>query len=338
MKNLSLLNKLIYFVNYIFAILLLFGFVLPYISPSVFPKLVVFSLTVPVLFIINILFVLYWLIQLKKQIILSAMCLLLGIFVSSPFFKISKKVTKSNNEITIMNYNVRIFNAYNWLKDKDIPTKIEEFVASEKPTILCVQEYHTKGENLFDFKYKHVVKSTTARNFGQAIYSNYKIVNKGSLNFKGTSNNAIFIDILKGLDTLRIYNLHMQSLGLNPEKEEITHKNSEKLINRLSQQFLKQQKQVAIVLDHQKKCNYPMIVSGDFNNTAYSWTYKNLKGNMHDSYLKSGDGFGKTFEINKFPMRIDFIFADKILQINEHKNYSVKYSDHYPIMARIGLD
>ena len=106
----------------------------------------------------------------------------------------------------------------------------------------------------------------------------------------------------------------------------------------MSKEFVKQQVQVQLVVKHIKACTYPIIISGDFNNTAYSWTYRTVKGNMHDSFLDAGTGFGKTFEIKNFPMRIDFIFADKILQINEHKNYKIKYSDHLPIMARIGLD
>jgi endonuclease/exonuclease/phosphatase (EEP) superfamily protein YafD len=58
---------------------------------------------------------------------------------------------------------------------------------------------------------------------------------------------------------------------------------------------------------------------------------------MKDSFLEAGSGFGKTFEIKNFPMRIDFIFVDEILNVNEHKNYSINYSDHLPILARIGL-
>ena len=336
MKNLSLINKLIYAINYLFAIALLLGFVLPYISPKLLPKFAMLSLTVPVLFIVNMLFVIYWLVGLKKQFILSVVCIFIGVFISTPFYKFMKHHNKSKNEVSIMNYNVRLFNAYNWIDDKEIPTKIASFVKTENPDFLCLQEFHPLGENLFDYKYKYIKSKT--KKFGQAIFSKYKIVNQGSLDFEHTQNNAIFIDVVKNLDTLRIYNLHLESLGLNPEKENFGQKNSEKLLNRLTKEFAKQYEQVALVKAHQKACNYPMLVSGDFNNTAYSWTYRAVKNTMQDSFLETGSGFGKTFEIKNFPMRIDFIFADKILQINEHKNYIVKYSDHLPIMATIGLD
>ncbi len=338
MKKLSLINKLIYLINSIFAILLLLGFILPYISPSSFPRITVLSLTIPILFIINILFVIYWLIGLRRQFFLSGVCLLIGFFVSTSFYKLKKQTIKSKNEISIMSYNVRLFNVFNWIDDKEIPAKIEAFVKTESPDFLCLQEFHPLGEDLFNYPYKYIETKGKTKKFGQAIFSKYQIVNKGSLDFKNTHNNAIFVDIVKDLDTIRIYNLHLESLGLNPKKENFGQKNSEKLLKRLTIEFKKQQEQVNLVIAHQKKCNYPMLVSGDFNNTAYSWTYKKIKGNMYDSFLEAGIGFGKTFDIKNFPMRIDFILADKILQINEHKNFKVKYSDHLPVMARIGLE
>ncbi|MCF6350315.1 MAG: endonuclease/exonuclease/phosphatase family protein [Flavobacteriaceae bacterium] len=237
-----------------------------------------------------------------------------------------------------MSYNVRLFNVFNWINDKDIPTKITNFVKVENPDFLCLQEFHPLGENLFDYPYKYIETKGKTKNFGQAIFSKYRIVNKGSLDFKDTYNNAIFVDVVKGLDTIRVYNLHLESLGLNPKKENFGQKNSEKLIKRLTKEFIKQQEQVNLIIAHQKKCKYPMLVSGDFNNTAYSWTYKNIKGDMYDSFLEAGVGFGETFDIKSFPMRIDFIFATKILQINEHKNFKEKYSDHSPVMAIIGLE
>ncbi len=340
MKKLSYINKLMYFVNYIFAILLLLGFALPLMAPSVAPKIAIMSLTIPILFIVNIIFAIYWLVGLKPQFFLSFGCLIIGYFVSTPYYNFSKKNIKTANEISIMNYNVRLFNIYNWIDDKNIPTKIAKFIKKENPDILCIQEYHLIGDKkgkIIDYPYKYIKTVTKNAKFGQAIFSKYKIVNQGSLDFNKTQNNAIYIDIIKKQDTIRIYNLHLESLGLNVNKENFGEKNSERLMARLSKEFVKQQQQVEKIKKHRQECNYPVIITGDFNNTAYSWTYKNIKGNMKDSFLEAGTGFGKTFEIKHFPMRIDFIFADNIFTINEHKNYKVIYSDHKPIMARIGL-
>jgi endonuclease/exonuclease/phosphatase family metal-dependent hydrolase len=36
-------------------------------------------------------------------------------------------------------------------------------------------------------------------------------------------------------------------------------------------------------------------------------------------------------------MRIDFVLTDKTLPVNGFKTYDVVYSDHYPVMAKVGL-
>ncbi len=338
MKKKSIFEQLIRFVNYIFAILLLLGYLLPYFSPKLLSKLNVLSLVVPALILFNFLFLLYWLFQLKKQFLLSLFVLIIGYFISTPLYKISSKTQKSSDELKIMSYNVRLFNAYNWIDDALIPKKIKRFVETENPDVICFQEFHPSGTNLFHYPYHYIKTNDKNKKFGQAIYSKFKIINQGSLDFEHTQNNAIFVDILKKRDTIRIYNLHIESLGLNPNKENFGQQNKEKILTRIASEFQKQQDQVERILAHQKKCKYPILVGGDFNNTAYSWTYKNLKSDFKDSYLQAGKGFGRTFSLRGIPLRIDFIFADKILKINQHKNYQVKYSDHYPIMATIGLD
>ncbi len=328
---------MIYFINYIFAIVLLFSYALPLIPPSNASILSVLSLATPILFLVNVIFALYWLLGLKKQFVLSVLCLVIGFFVSTPIYNFSNVNKKSNNEISIMNYNVRLFNVYNWIKEPNIPSKIAAFIKTENPDILCLQEYHPTGEKLINYPYKYIKTIHGNATFGQAIFSKYKIINQGSLDFENTTNNGVFIDIVKDRDTIRVYNLHLESLGLKINKENFGEKNSEKLIKRLSNGFKKQEAQVKLIKKHQGKCKYPIIITGDFNNIAYSWAYKNIKQDRKDSFVEAGSGFGKTFEIKNIPIRIDFIFADKVFNINEHKNYTIKYSDHLPIMARIGL-
>ncbi|MDH3323292.1 MAG: endonuclease, partial [Flavobacteriaceae bacterium] len=78
MKNLSFLNKIIFLVNNVFALLFIASFAIPYIAPKSFPLLSVLSLSVPLLIIIHVIFILYWwLIGFKKQFFLSALCILL---------------------------------------------------------------------------------------------------------------------------------------------------------------------------------------------------------------------------------------------------------------------
>ena len=80
-----------------------------------------------------------------------------------------------------------------------------------------------------------------------------------------------------------------------------------------------------------------MIVSGDFNNTPYSYVYRKIKGNMIDAFQEGGNGFGRTFDFKYFPVRIDFILVDESFKVNGFKTYEEKLSDHYPILTKVNL-
>ncbi len=80
-----------------------------------------------------------------------------------------------------------------------------------------------------------------------------------------------------------------------------------------------------------------MIICGDFNNTAYSYVYRKIKGNLNDTFDEAGNGFGRTYDFQFFPVRIDYIFSDEAFTVNGFKSYNERYSDHYPIMATLLL-
>lgn len=337
MKKLSLLNKIIYLINNVFALLLLLSIVIKFIQPKSFPLISVLSLTVPILIFTHIIFIIYWIISgVKKQLLLSAICILLTIFFSYFPYKFNGKVIKGEDSITIMNYNVHLFNVYGSLDNENIPLKIADFVRLNNPDIVAFQEYADDEINLFDFPYKYI-ELGTKKKFGQAIFSKYRIINKGSLHFENSSNNAIFIDIVKQNDTLRVYNIHLESFGIKANNINLTEKDSKRLLYRLSTSFVKQQAQVEKFISHSETCKYKIIACGDLNNTAYSWAYRNIRGNYKDTFLEAGKGFGKTYSFAKYPLRIDFILVDEKIKVYEHQNFDVKLSDHEPILAKLSL-
>ena len=92
-----------------------------------------------------------------------------------------------------------------------------------------------------------------------------------------------------------------------------------------------------LFIKHKEESPYKMIICGDFNNTAFSYVYKEIKGNLKDAFKIAGNGFGRTYDFKFFPVRIDFIFANKELEITAFKTFDNKYSDHYPIFASFKL-
>lgn len=335
MKKYSLVHKLMFFINSVFATVLLLSYVLPFLSPKTIPALAVFSLFVPLLVILNIVFFIYWLLKLHKNAILSLLILVVGYFISPPLIKFSNKEFILNNDLKVMSYNVRLFNHYKHLEDSTTEQKIYDFIDNEDPDVLVMQEFYRSKSLDINLPYKYIKTKSKANKFGLAIYSRYPIINSGSLNFKNSANNTIFTDILKNKDTIRVYNVHLESLKVNPEKVNFGEKDSEHLFKRLSNGFKKQVSQAELILQHETLWKGKKIVCGDFNNTAYSWVYNKLSKNKKDAFLDAGIGLGKSFRYI-YPMRIDFIFTDNKATINYYKTYSdIKLSDHYPIMTRL---
>ncbi|MFT5848802.1 MAG: endonuclease/exonuclease/phosphatase family metal-dependent hydrolase [Psychroserpens sp.] len=339
MRKLKIFEKFVFVINSLLAFALLLSYVLPYVEPRKFAFLSVLSLAVPFLIIVNILFVVYWLLKVKKQLVLSLLILVLGYnYVFSLYkFTASKNVDDSEN-ISVMNYNVRLFNLFDWIDNPNLKEDMSTFLVNNNPDILCMQEYRPDEKiNLKAYPYKYIKLSGKKIKNGQAIYTKFPIINSGSIEFPDTSNNAIFADIVKNQDTIRVYNLHLESSRIDPNAEEFSKENSQHLFKRVGSTFEKQQSQAEQFLAHRNKCTFKTIISGDFNNTAYSYIYNEIKGDMKDTFKQAGNGFGRTFDFKFFPVRIDFVLVDDAFEINAFKTFDVMYSDHYPVMAKVKL-
>jgi endonuclease/exonuclease/phosphatase family metal-dependent hydrolase len=267
---------------------------------------------------------------------LSIFVLAIGYQYLTKLYTIKDKEVILTDDVKIMSYNVRMFNLYKWIKEKNVDEKIYDFINSKEPDILCIQEFHPSLKKGLKYPYEYIKISNKNNHFGHAIFSKFKIINSGSLNFSNTGNNAIFADIVRNNDTVRVYNIHLESLNLNPKEDYFTQENSEKFKTRVQKAFKLQANQVSLILLHQEKISYKSIICGDFNNTAFSYIYHQLRKGKNDAFEVAGKGFGRTFDY-KLPVRIDYILTDERIKVNNFKTYDVKFSDHFPIMARLNF-
>ena len=333
-KNITFFNKLLYFINSIFAFVLIVSYIIPYVKPTVLGSFAGLGLLTPVFIMINIFFLMYWLIGLNRTFLLSLFVLAIGFAYLPRLYKIKGKKELLADDVKVMSYNVRMHNKFNWIKSDSIKQKINQLVESKSPDILCVQEYSENKTIEEAFKYKFIKYSGKKKSFGHAIFSKFPLINQGSIDFKESANRIVFSDIIIEKDTVRLYNIHFQSLRINPKEENFGEEDANKLRDRISNVFQKQQGQVELFLLHQKAVDYPIIVAGDFNNTAFSWLYRRVLKGKKDAYVEAGKGFDKTYDF-PFPTRIDYIFVDKSIKVNHFKAYRDKLSDHFPVLARL---
>jgi endonuclease/exonuclease/phosphatase family metal-dependent hydrolase len=347
MKKLSWYNKIMFALNIILTIATFLAYVLPFLAPKLFPLLSVLTLFLPMIQVVNLLFFVYWFIQFKRQVLLPTIVLLVGLFFLSKFYKKETPLLpEEKDDFKIMSYNVRLFNKFEWSEKKTIPIEISDFIIQKNPDILCIQEYSNATEfNPTNYKYKHIVTKGENIKTGMAIFSKYKIVNSGDLAFPNTGNNSVFADIKMDRDTLRVYCMHLQSVKISPDVQDISNdinkideQKSEQMFKMLSIAFKEQQLQAEIIMNHKNKCKHPIIIAGDMNNSAFSYVYRIIKGNLKDCFEEAGSGFGKSYDFNYYPARIDYIFAPTNATVKRFENYTQMLdSDHFPIMATINM-
>ncbi len=335
MKNLSITQKIVLVFNYLAALLGIIGFAAVYLPPNLLPFISFTSLIFPYIILFNMLFALYWVIKLKKYVFISILVLLLNYSHLKALYQWDGKHPIEPKGFSLMSYNVRLFNAYHWIKKKAIDVDISNYLKDQYPDILVLQEFKNDPKTDFlQYKYRHIVLKGHKRKAGLAIFSKYKIINQGDLNFKDTFNNAIWADIVLHKDTLRIYNIHLQSYKIvNPEA--LVEQDKNKVRNKLQKVFIRQYQQAELIEKEAEKSPYPVIVAGDFNNTAFSAPYHILSQDKTDAFVDAGEGFGITWQYKWLPLRIDFVLADALkLQILKFETLrQIKYSDHFPIIA-----
>ncbi len=337
MKKISIKQKLILLANYLAALLLLASFINIYLPPKWSSFMSLLSLFFPFIVLINLIFLIYWAIKLKKYIFISGIALLINYNNLQALFQWTGKHPVEAKGFSLMSYNIRLFNTYQWIKKKGIDVDISNYLKDAFPDILLLQEFkNDRHTDFLQYKYKHIVLKGKKRKAGLAIFSRYKIIDKGNLSFPGTFNNAIWADIQIEKDTIRIYNVHFQSFKI-VKPENLVNQDKVKVSHKLLKVFDKQYQQALIVQKHLAKSPYPVIISGDFNNTAFSSLYHLLKENKTDAFVEAGEGFGFTWEYKWLPMRIDFILPQtqkfEILSFETFRQ--IRYSDHFPIQARL---
>ncbi len=359
------LRKILLWANVLFAIALIGSYIANYINPEYFWYFAFLGLAYPVLLLMNIGFIVFWLWRRKWIFLLSLLVVLLGCGNIGKVLQINifNRNPKNNNTIKLLSYNVRLFNLYEWEKSEAVRDSILYFILNQEPGIVCFQEFLTtiniKGhsEKRIDtvFKslpYKHIFysyKTSAYSNYGLATYSKYPIVKKASIRFIKSYNSCIYSDIKIGDDTIRFFNVHLQSIKLRRDNYLLVEHPSlridskritevKDISGRLKQAYIKRAQQVDELNWYIRQSPYPVVICGDFNDTPVSYTYTRIRGELADAFLKSGRGIGNTYRAIYPLFRIDFIFHSPSIQSSGYQTHSVRLSDHYPISCNLDIN
>lgn len=285
---------------------------------------VVASVVLPVLFVLNILVACY---ALFKKRISYLIGLIAFLFCFKFFFQWSTESENTETTFSLLSYNVKAFAD----EDQQVATGIVKFIDSINPDILLLQESTYKvGRRISGFDYHFLGFREGVEKSLLDIYSKYPIVNKGYVDFPESKNNSIYADLKVNNDTLRIYNIHLQSFAF-------TSSSANKVTVKASKTLNKQIEQATLIKEHTKQTKHKVIVSGDLNATQYTKPYRIISEELNDSFFKRGKYLGTTYSLKGYPLRLDYAFVDKSLSIHKHENIELHLSDHQPLLIKFSI-
>ena len=91
----------------------------------------------------------------------------------NPFFEFSSEgdASKFDKKITLLSYNVRLFNAYEKNSTEDVPKIISELIKEEEPDIISIQEYYKDHKVDFSaYPYQYTYFKRRIASLGHAIF------------------------------------------------------------------------------------------------------------------------------------------------------------------------
>ena len=120
-----MLNGILYILNMLLLFALFLSYASPYISPDTFLwPVALLGLIYPFLLLTNVLFTIYWLIRFKKHFWANIIVILLGYGHIQNLINIQDKGIDTEAEFSVMSFNVRLFNAYDWIKKDNVKQEI----------------------------------------------------------------------------------------------------------------------------------------------------------------------------------------------------------------------
>ena len=354
--------------NIILAVLFLLGCYGGLFNPQQWWPLGFLTLITFYLLVLLLVFIVFWFVVKPKFALISFIAILLSYKPISNIvpFRFSSSFTqwKEEGAMRIMSWNVEHFDILEHKTHPETKQQMLELIKEYQPDIACFQEMVGSDSvysainyipammeqmqmTYFNYSYNTKIDFDGNHHFGIITFSKYPVINKQTISYYPYDYNSIFqyTDIVKGADTFRVFNIHLQSLKFsqtnlkfldNPEmKSEQDVKESKNLIYKLKIGFLKRKTQSERIKEEMDKSPYPVIVCGDFNDVPNSYAYRTIGKGLQNTFEKKGSGIGRTFTGISPTLRIDNIFVSDIFSVTQFTCIDKRLSDHFPIFADV---
>ena len=166
--------------------------------------------------------------------------------------------------------------------------------------VFCVQEYmEASGDTVNSGRYKGFFDNMAMGHDDMVIFSRHRILDSKDIDFgEGTNNSAMWADIDFNGKTIRVFNVHLQTTGINRTLHQIDKQvmqgaevESGRMLRAIYGNYTYgmgvRARQADMVAAEIAQCKYPVIVCGDFNDVPYSYVYNTMKGDLVDGVARA---------------------------------------------------
>ncbi|MEM8527541.1 MAG: endonuclease/exonuclease/phosphatase family protein [Bacteroidota bacterium] len=329
--------------------LTLLSYLSPYINPNHFWPIALLGLIYPILLVLNLFFIFYWLIKKRRYFLFSLTCVLLGWSFLTKNVGFNKENLSEEQRVKILSYNTH--SGRNFLNPETKKRSGEAFanyINSKQADIICMQEFYnnphykkirgSKGEKFY---------FTESQPGPIVIASAFPIVKEGGFGFINASNGTVFADIDINGTIIRVYNVHLKSNEITIIADEVAasrdlrERETWSKIKTMLKGYRRATKiraaQTKEITEHIAQSPYPVLICGDFNDVPQSYVYQQLSQGKIDHFQETGRGMGSTFAGSIPFLRIDYILSSPAIKTLRTEVIKDEYSDHYPIVSEINF-
>lgn len=324
------------------------------LSPVQYPLLSTLGMTLPFFLLINLLFLLVWLLIKWRMVWIPIIGFLLAYVPISIYMPLNRPGDISQASLKVISWNVCSYGG-NFKYEQGFET-VFDYLKSQDADIVCLQEDADTWRRYVFKKYQEIYpyndtvmfsKSVESVN-GVGIHSKYPIVRKERIKYESKCNGSVAYYLQVGNDTVIVINNHLEFTNLTVAdrvryREIIDGKvasdtvrvESMHLATKLGKASAKRALQAESVHRYvESHRDYPIIVCGDFNDSPISYSRRTVAKGLTDCYVASGNGLGLSYFQKGFYFRIDHMLcSDHFEPIKSEIDSKIDCSDHFPLIC-----
>ncbi len=327
----------------------------------------------PLLLVLQLGFLIFWLFVSPRWVLLPLLSLLLGWWQVNAFFALHSGKTdfskKDSNTLRVLTWNVHRWDDFETrpLGRMNHRVAMLDQIAAYDADLLCFQEFYDPLDSASSITryfrdklhYPYFYFSRDYENHwgkfgfhtGNIIFSRYPILHNQKVNVTPDSTEHIESLIQTDIDfngrRIRLATVHLQSVlfkGKDFRDVEIVRHGkdsilyaSRSLAKKLRYALALRGYQADVVRRNLDTSPYPSVICGDFNDLPNSYSYARIRGDRLDAFRETGFGIGRTYTHISPTLRIDYILPSPEFEVLQCRRNVSPYSDHYSVIADLRL-